>query len=221
MKITPLINNEVELFTSARRAAFELQSYLLNMQKMSLDVDLSQGRKSGDVIENVVIAYKDANNLIRGKVELLVTKSPTNSQAKAPWTRYDAIWLNGVIYKSLNGFNVASILTKLIMDRIPWEPFVNDVKSVFGTNDVSHELGRDGLFYATIWPPFKLKGFEKQDVMVHASKALQSVTLTVTENAMVKVEITDTHSDVHTSEVARVVYACKPIAEFLESAVDA
>lgn len=214
MKLSLLLeSSSSQLTLSTRAAALELQQLLLDMPNMELDVELSKEPIHGKLIEKIALEYKDKNNLIRGAIILQAVQQATAIS-------YQAVKMHGSfgpLYFNSKGFDVSMILFEMIKEMIMYEPFVNDIKSLFGTTEVNLKPTREGCC-ATIHPPFTVRSIPH--TMVHNTRIIQFVELSITPDATIKVEIIDSNGDAHSSEVDKLVNIHKPIKALLDSAAD-
>lgn len=210
MKLRILLEDE-EPQQKLRKGALELQTYLLDLEHMDLDVELAS--KYDDII---TLKYYDKNNLVRGLVSLEAKLESAGTVYKA-WA-FD----NGIIYAHRDGLNAAMILLKMLLLNIPFKPFEQSIMSTFGTTDVTAAnkamLAKDEVYGASVAPPFKLEGDRQATLMVHNQKIVQLIVVCITSASTVRLHVHDSNGDVNTFEGPSIVSTFPKLREFIKTA---
>ena len=175
-----------------RRGALELQTLLMDLDIMDLDVELKSSIGDG-----IIVKFNDKNNLVYGKIEFFVKYAGNTKQAY-----YHARTIDGrTIQMRAGGFEANAILFRMFHNDVFFKPFEQSLMSAFGTPGVTSRplplssklyvrdadkahLQKDEPYGAVITPPFKLESYSRYGsgpaIMVHDTKIIQALTVCIT-----------------------------------------
>lgn len=192
MKLTALLEDQ-DHEQKLRKSALELQSHLVDLKHMDLEVELLN--RAGAI----VLEYHDENHLVRGNVHLSVKYTPQGVIYRA-----QASGGVGVIQTSRDGFAVGMILLRIFQEDAPFKAFEQSLMSDFGTTAVQSidkaRLPDDEVYGAAIMPPFTLQGRGLRPIMVHNQQIVQVLDVCITSESKVRIHLHDAQGDEHTFE---------------------
>lgn len=212
MKLNALLEDE-EPQQKLRKGALELQAYLLDLEHIDLDVELT-GRDG-----YISVEYRDKNDLVHGKVQL-------ETKLTLSGLLYKARTIDGLLYAQKDGLDATMILFHLFQKDIPFKPFEQAVMSAFGTTGVDAEdkarfTKDDEVFGVSLAPPFKLEGDRQASLMVHNQKVVQFLSVRITSASTVRVYIHDSNGDVNECEGPSIVSTFPKLRQFITAAQEA
>lgn len=216
MKLRPLLEDE-EYQQKLRQGALELQSLLLDLKHIDLDVDLTS-----DGHDQITVIYADKGGLVRGTIKLTVVGSALGKSKTVyrAWTIDD-----GVVQHSNEGFNASMILFRLFNNDTPFKSFEQSVISTFGTNAVTSidkaRLPKDEVYGAILSPPFTLAERGEHTMMVHNTRIVSMLEVCITSASTVRIHLHDINGDTHDFEGPSLIRLIPKLREFIRTAQEA
>lgn len=208
-----------ERLTDIKRAALELQSYLIEMDQFDFDVELSNVPLKGEEVASMRLDYVGPNELVRDSITLSVSqhKKTGNTIYKAE-TPYD-----GIIYAQSTGWDAAFILFRAFQKRGHFKAFEQSLQSAFLTTNVTHldpqRLVHDDLYGAEINAPFSV-GEKYEKVRVDSRAVFKTCDVYITAKNTVRIDLEDSQHDLHKFEGDTLYKAIEQARPFVKQAID-